>query len=152
MLTSLLYKKFPYSGDILANGVKINKFNFKDISVSMQNHEIFNRDIQENLLYPNQESLDMKLIKMLNINIQKLSREIKNGTLSNMSGGEKQKISLYRCLSKKAKVYILDEPTNDLDSKTIKNLKNYIETNKKFYVIITHNKNFVTKDANCIKL
>ena len=152
LAVSLLYRKFDYSGDIIVDGKKIEKLSFKDVSVSMQNHYVFSRDIKDNLLYPDKENLDEKLIETLNIDLKKLSRQISSGSLSNLSGGEKQKISLYRCLTKDAKVYILDEPTNDLDNKTIKNLKKYIEENNKFYIIITHNKDFVTKNSNCITI
>ena len=147
---SLLYKKFDYKGEILADGRPIKKLNFDDVSVSMQNHFVFDRDILKNLQYSNSE-IDKELIKILNIDIDKILTNSKSSS-KKLSGGEKQKISIYRCLSKNAKLYILDEPTNDLDEITIKNLKEYIKTHKKFYIIITHDKDFILDNSNCIYL
>ncbi|MCR4580796.1 MAG: DUF1893 domain-containing protein [Treponema sp.] len=44
------------------------------------------------------------------------SCNLKGKSFSVLSGGEKQKISLSRCLAQKAKVLLLDEPTASLDS------------------------------------
>lgn len=59
-----------------------------------------------------------------------------------ISGGEAQKLALARCLYKDSKIIILDEPTSALDpiseANVYKKLNNYIKTNKKTAILISH--------------
>jgi len=63
-----------------------------------------------------------------------------NDKSSNISGGEKQKISLIRCLAKEADLLILDEPTSALDRQSIEFLVSYLHILKqnRIVIIITH--------------
>jgi len=60
--------------------------------------------------------------------------------LSELSGGEKQKILFLRTIIKDAQIYIFDEPTAILDSDSIENIIKFMEVlkNGKIVVIITH--------------
>ncbi len=44
------------------------------------------------------------------------------------SGGEREALMLLRMLMEKPNVILLDEPTNDLDIKTLSVLEDYLET------------------------
>ena len=48
----------------------------------------------------------------------------------NLSGGEKQKLSLLRILLKDSEVLILDEPASALDTDSREQLYNYLNTIK----------------------
>ena len=58
----------------------------------------------------------------------------------NLSGGEKQKISLVRTFLKDAPLIILDEPTSALDIQSVSTLIDILEQIKKdkIIIIITH--------------
>lgn len=157
LLSAIYSETFLQAGEIYVNNEKIHKLNFENISACLQGAEVLNRSIKENLTYPNQEPLNEKLLKILNIEEKVLNKKdshLLDASVQTLSGGEKRKINLYRCLSKTKPVYILDEPTNDLDKQTIKNLKKYLseQKGKALYIIITHNSDFIEPDENIIML
>ncbi len=60
---------------------------------------------------------------------------------SSLSGGEKRKVSLVRALTKKADIYLLDEPTSSLDRTSVIELGKILNTLKeagKIVIIATH--------------
>jgi zinc transport system ATP-binding protein len=52
---------------------------------------------------------------------------LKDRLYASLSGGEKQKVSLSRCLSQQAEILILDEPTSSLDQASRRELMELIE-------------------------
>lgn len=157
ILTTLLFSNFfKKSGKFLVNGIESDTLNIEDVSYCLQDSSMLNRSINENLQYSN-KVFNKKLINVLNIGQDILSKPtelLQDSQVDNLSGGEKRKISLYRSLNKKAKVYVLDEPTNDLDNSTKTNLINYLKTlkNKSIIIIITHDKSIIPKDENVINI
>jgi ATP-binding cassette subfamily E protein 1 len=77
-----------------------------------------------------------EVIKPLDIN------QIKNRKINELSGGELQKIMLILCLGTPAQIYLIDEPSANLDIenrlKVIKIIKNFILNNQKCAFIIEH--------------
>lgn len=69
----------------------------------------------------------------------------------NLSGGERQRIALARAILKDAPIFILDEATSSLDSKSEKFIENTISdlVNKKTIIIIAHRLSTI-KDADMI--
>ena len=67
---------------------------------------------------------------------------IKNKLPSKVSGGEKQRASIARALSKQPKILILDEPTGNLDQENsliVQDfLLNYADRNKSLIIYATH--------------
>lgn len=63
-----------------------------------------------------------------------------NPSTNNVSGGEKQKISLLRALHKDAKLIVLDEPTSALDTESSQYLFGYLNEIKenRIIIIVTH--------------
>lgn len=59
---------------------------------------------------------------------------------TNISGGEKQKISILKVLYKNPEVMIFDEPTSALDMNTTRKFINYLQKIKsdKIIIIVTH--------------
>lgn len=55
-----------------------------------------------------------------------------------LSGGEKQKISIARALLRNPDVILLDEPSNHIDVETKNWLMNFIQTSTKTIIYISH--------------
>ncbi len=71
--------------------------------------------------------------------------------ISELSGGEKSKINLLRMKSADADLYILDEPTNNLDSKALDYLESLISKNKNSaFIIVSHDRQLLEKFADKI--
>lgn len=68
--------------------------------------------------------------------------EIKNRKINELSGGELQKVLIILCLGTSADIYLIDEPSANLDIekrlKVIKIIKNFILNNNKCAFIIEH--------------
>lgn len=125
---------------------KIRKNN---ISVYLQNEEVQDVTIREYLFDGkefNDESVQslissMNLDKFL-INDSFNILTLLNRSIENLSTGEKQKILIFRTFLKKADVYILDEPTSNIDNESKKHLLDFISLIKKdkIIILITHDK------------
>lgn len=87
--------------------------------------------------YTNEE----KEIALKNLKILKIEK-LKNKSFADLSGGERQKVLLARSLCATKKLLILDEPSNNLDSKSKETLYNtVVDLNKNHgitIVMITH--------------
>lgn len=66
--------------------------------------------------------------------------ELKNRQISQLSGGQLQKVLIARALLTDTKILILDEPTANLDSKTKKEIYRILEklNNDRTIIIVTH--------------
>ncbi len=82
------------------------------------------------------KKLAIKNLKILGI------ENLKNKHFSELSGGQRQKVLLARSLCATSKLLILDEPSNNLDSKSKKNLYDILKNLNKNYnitiIMITH--------------
>ena len=74
-----------------------------------------------------------------------IGKELLNQKIKNLSGGQKTKLRLAECLSKKANLYLLDEPTNNLDLMTREWLENYLNENTENLIVISHDRYFLNK-------
>jgi sulfate-transporting ATPase len=70
--------------------------------------------------------------------------------LSQLSGGERNRVHLARVLKKGANVILLDEPTNDLDVNTMRALEDGLEAFGGCAVIISHDRWFLDRIATHI--
>lgn len=84
-----------------------------------------------------------------------LSERINNFP-NQMSGGEMQRVSIARALSKKPKLLLCDEPTGALDSKTsikiMKLLQDISKSSETAVVMVTHNPKFEQYADHVIRL
>ncbi|MDO4667324.1 MAG: ATP-binding cassette domain-containing protein [Streptococcus sp.] len=69
-------------------------------------------------------------------------------TLGSLSGGEQLKIQLIKKLSYDADLILLDEPSNNLDIRTLEWLEKYIQTSRKTIVFVSHDERLLERTAN----
>ena len=89
--------------------------------------------------------LSMRLKIMSNLNFPKGINTIIKSDASNLSGGQKQIISIARALYKDTNIILFDEPSSSLDdiySDVLKNILLKIKY-KKTIVFITHDASFI---------
>jgi len=69
-----------------------------------------------------------------------------------LSGGQWQRLALYRLLYRNTPIYLIDEPTNNLDENALYLLEDFIKSLSKenLVIIISHNTNFLSKNCSQI--
>ncbi len=67
-----------------------------------------------------------------------------------LSGGEKARVALAKTILTKANFLLLDEPTNHLDMKTVNILIDVMQEYEGSYVVVSHDRYFVSEIANKI--
>jgi len=136
----------PTSGDVLYDGHPGNNDTPKDITYSSHRPTLFSRTVFENIAYP------LKIRKRPIHEIQTIVNEllndfeisnIQNHNAKKISGGESQKTAMARALSFAPKVLFLDEPTANIDPKSIKLMEaaliKQVKSQDLNVIIITHN-------------
>ncbi len=150
-----------YQGEIKINEKELKEYGAKDIrkviSLVSQDIELVNESIKNNIKMGRdiKDSKIREVVKSLNLEktIEKL--ELGYDTIvnerANLSGGEKQRLSIARALVKESLIYIFDEPTAALDTINEKRVKDILEelSKEKLVIIITHNLSLLNK-AQCI--
>lgn len=148
-------------GNVFYNGIKVKQIDMLKvrsslIGVSEQEPILLNDTIKFNLCLGDELKFDKDEVEML-INLLGLETFIKslpNGLDTiisekgdNISGGEKQKLSILRTLIKKPDLIVLDEPTSALDKNSRDKFLDYLETIKTDKIII-----MVTHDDACLRI
>ncbi|MDD4409743.1 MAG: ATP-binding cassette domain-containing protein [Candidatus Pacebacteria bacterium] len=67
-----------------------------------------------------------------------------------LSGGEISKKLISRVISSGANLFLLDEPTNDLDQRGLEYLENFVSRSKNAFLIVSHDRAFLDKIVNKI--
>lgn len=144
-----------FEGDIRFDGVSIRDLDMEYVrrnlmGISEQEPDLIGETICFNLFFKDtlseeEETVIYNLIEILGLDdfIKNLPEGIYSkisDSVDNISGGEKQKLSLLRILAKDPQIIILDEPTSALDIKCQENLRSYLLSIKedKIIIIITH--------------
>lgn len=140
------------SGEILFNGIESTKLsiaNVRDkIAVVAQQSKLFDRSVIENICFDFENPDKVAIIDYLNtlgfgeyiMHMQNGYETVINENGQNLSGGQKQIISLARAMCKKPDILLLDEPTASLDGDAemlvMKILKNYVQYG--MVIMVTH--------------
>lgn len=151
----------PSSGDVIINEDSIAKlpdlhsseFRAKNLGFIFQSYNLFNElNVEENISIPlvplgfSQKKINEKVqtaLKLANIEHKR------NETVSNLSGGEKQRTAIARALVNNPDIILCDEPTANLDNanslKFIEVMRK-LKTLKKTIIIATHDPIFDNLD------
>ena len=70
--------------------------------------------------------------------------------IGKLSGGEKRRLALLHVLMEAPNVLILDEPTNDLDIRTLSILEDYLKRYNGIVIAVSHDRYFLDNVANRI--
>ena len=76
----------------------------------------------------------------------------KNSSISQLSGGEKQRVSIARAVINDPQIILADEPTGSLDLETAKEIFKLLENqlnSERLIIFATHNRFFANK-ADCL--
>lgn len=145
----LLGRLEDYKGSIKIGQDELKDINRKSLysGIVPVNQEVFmfNDTIKENIClynefsddrveYAIQKSESSKLIDSLPNKLNTIYGE----NMRDFSGGEKQRISIARCLIRDCDMIILDEPTSALDFKNSRLIENTILSLKQTALVITH--------------
>ncbi|WP_315116985.1 ATP-binding cassette domain-containing protein [uncultured Clostridium sp.] len=147
----------PSGGNISYKGKDILSYNpielRKEINYCFQTPYLFGNKVIDNLSFPYEirnKGLDIKRIECLCDSFN-LHKKILDEKITNLSGGEKQRVALMRSLIFPSNILLLDEITSALDSENTLIIENIIcKLNEEGITIlwITHNKEQSIKYAN----
>lgn len=155
-----------YEGEILVNDSELHQLNLNElrktkigvceqqpilISDTIDMNIKLNKHNNENCTDEFQEKIGLKQY------IRKLDdgyNTIINVQSNNLSGGEKQKISLARLFTQNPDVMIFDEPTSAMDKESTYNFYTQLEKVKKdkIIILITHDSNLIKDNAVIVNL
>lgn len=146
-----------YEGQFLLNGRETKQINPHDkrrqFAYAVQDPYLFHATVKDNILLGNLDASEEKALQVMkNLQVYHLAERTVSMKQNNLSGGEKQKISIARALLKNAPVLALDEPEANLDAKSVDRLADFIRTYDKTVIFITHDERLLCAADQVIEL
>lgn len=149
LITLLLGNITTYAGQVLINDENIKKVK-ADIGVVSQEIELFNMSIKENLCLGKNvdDNIIFKYLQELDLDDILAFEDSINTVVGEkglkLSTGQKRRINILRSFLMDKSIYILDEPTSNLDKHTeevvVKFILKYFKN--KTLIIVTHDEKF----------
>ena len=148
----------PDSGKVIFNGNNIKNidssfYSNQLVSFINQNYNLIDKyTVLENILLP----IELRRIRSpCNVdNILKMLGiySLKNKKVISLSGGEKQRVAIARCIVQNTRVILADEPTGALDSENAYSVMRILKnlSKQKLVIVVTHNIELANSFANDI--
>ncbi|MFA7326235.1 MAG: ABC transporter ATP-binding protein [Candidatus Kapaibacterium sp.] len=150
MLRLIAGLEIPNSGSISINGEVLTSDNSyikpekRNLGYVFQNHSLFpHLDVYHNIVFgmdklPKKERMEVVMSYLAMLGLEDKLKSYPH----QLSGGEKQRISIIRTLASKPRLLLLDEPFSNLDKHTKErlkvDLKNILDKEKLPTIMITH--------------
>ena len=148
----------PDSGKVIFNGNNIKNidssfYSNQLVSFINQNYNLIDKyTVLENILLPielrriRSPCNVNKILKMLSI------YSLKNKKVVSLSGGEKQRVAIARCIVQNTRVILADEPTGALDSENAYSVMRILKnlSKQKLVIVVTHNTELANTFADSI--
>tara|TARA_A100001035_G_scaffold110151_1_gene86300 strand:+ start:600 stop:2318 length:1719 start_codon:yes stop_codon:yes gene_type:complete len=167
LFSILLKENDVNSGNIFINEYNLNTISeidlYKNISLIPQDPYIFSASIFENISIAKIGASAKEVINATKFSgaydfIKKLPNsldtKLSEGGI-NLSGGQRQLISISRAFLRNSQIILLDEPTNNLDEEGIQKLKKILEKwkeMKKIVLISTHDNRIKNNDYQIFEI
>lgn len=149
----------PTNGSVIYNNKRLKKrdyhiFRKYEIGLVFQDFNLLNdKTVYENLSLVLGIFKDVDEKEIILSTLKKVSLDgYENKKITELSGGEIQRVAIARVLIKNPKVLLLDEPTSNLDSKNSELIFEILKNLSKDHLVIvsSHNQDIVSKYADVI--
>lgn len=153
-------------GQIFINGMEIQKYSEADlinrIGLVPQKGYLFDGTVRSNILFGAEKESDIQIKKVAKIAqaaefIEKMPKKYETkisegGT--NVSGGQRQRLSIARAIAKEPEIYIFDDAFSALDMKTDRNLRKALKkvTEKAVVLVVAQRINTIREAEQIIVL
>ncbi len=146
----------PVTGNILLDGVEIKSFDevaYRSMFGLVTQHPVlFHGTVRENIVLDRVEDEDRlyEVLRLVGLDQGFIEKKV-GDQLAMISGGEAQRVSLARVLYRAPEFFLLDEPTSQLDTASVRDLVDTIMniTSGHTVIMITHQVKLL-KDMNNI--
>ena len=133
-----------YQGKLEVNGIRLSDVNLEAyrslVAYAPQDPYLFKGTVMENIKLAKFDAGETEIKRWLQeYGIQGIAeREINSGGYE-LSGGERQKLSMIRAIIKDTPIVFMDEPENNLDAAAVEKVKEWILSSGRTIVYISHN-------------
>jgi len=166
-VSRLLFRFYDVvGGAVKVNGVDVRSLKQKSlrgaIGVVPQNTSLFNDSMKNNIKYGKQDATDEEVMQVINdAQLQNFVDSLPEGMDTpvgdrglKLSGGEKQRTAIARCLLKNPSIVVLDEATSALDSVTENSVQDALDRlgSDRTVLVIAHRLGTIREADNIIVL
>ena len=148
----------PDNGKVIFNGNNIKNidssfYSNQLVSFINQNYNLIDKyTVLENILLP----IELRRIRSP-CNVNKILKmlgiySLKNKKVISLSGGEKQRVAIARCIVQNTRIILADEPTGALDSENAYSVMRILKnlSKQKLVIVVTHNRELANSFADDI--
>ena len=145
----LMRRLKDYGGSVKIDGKELRDIDmesfYKEVAPVNQEVFIFNDTIKNNITLYNKdlekgldEAIDGAGLRGLVDSLDKGVETLLGEYGQDLSGGEKQRIAIARCLVKKSQLIIMDEATSSLDPATARDIESLLASLDQTIIVVTH--------------